>query len=456
MEKIKRFFKNEFVKLILIGVVINALCFVFGTCYAKASTQNNSLPYIPATDNNPITESEYNWIKSKILESYPGVDFSQPHFIFRTSEGAWYTWSEYLQCLTFTVYFPGSVSNTSQWVGANTINDFHLYDSSDYLDVTLTDSATKYVVQKRSDIPGNIGSLVQEYDATNNTIRFYGEHTPINIDNGYQQFTYYQYYPCYTNVSLYTNSPLLEVVNFLNPGKIAPAQPGEPTEPDYPNEPTPPVKPTIPTPPVKPTINDISDLGDYLGSLFQWLINTIGLWADYLGDLIKYAVETLAGILKSGFDSIYNNFKNFFQPYLDKFHEIFIDIRDFIENVKDTLQSLAETVEHFFKPFDFNQAQTQLNNSGAITSIRGIVANIKTFANVFSNTSEPDNLTFTLDFTQNSFFNFGLCSLDFNVIKPFRSAIRLIIGCLLVFGLIVTISTSINAYIGGNSSKNEG
>lgn len=449
MKRFKEFLKKDLVIILIGGLLINALCFFMGSCYVKAAAQNNSLPYIPQTDTFPLTDDEFTWIKTKITEKYGDVDFSRPCIIFRTAEGGWYTWSEYLDCLSYTVYFPAGISNDSSWTGANSKNDFQLYDSGDYLDITFTDNCEYYALQKRSDIPGNIASLCEKYESSNVSRRFYGAHTQIDINNGHQQFSYYQYYPCYTNAIFKTNSPTLEVVDFLNPGKIVPGQPGEPEEPDFPDKPTPPTKPDIPSPPVKPTINDVSDLGDYLGSLFSWLINTIGLWLDYIGDLIKYLGDYLADIIKEGFNNIFRNFKNFLQPYFDKFHIL-------IDTISNTLTTIAETIEHFFQPFDFSQAQAQINNSSCISSIRGILQNVETFANTFSNTSEPDNLTFTLDFRNNSFFNFGLCTLDFNVIKPFRSIIRLFIGCVLVFGLVITIATSINSYIGGNSSKNTG
>lgn len=449
MKRFKKFLKNEFVQLIIVGIIINLLCFLIGSCHVKAASQNNALPYIPQTDTLPLTDDEYTWITAKILENYPDTDFTRPCIIFRTSEGAWYTYSEYLQCLTYTVYFPAGISNNSEWVGANGQNDFNLYDSSDYLNISFVDTCEYYVVQKRSDIPGNIASRVDKYTSGNVTRRFYGEHTQIDIDNGHQQFSYFQYYPCYTNSIFYTNSNLLEVVDFLNPGRIVPGQPGEPEEPDFPDEPTKPVKPTIPNPPVKPTINDISDLADYLGSLFSWLANSIGAWLEYIGDYLSYLGEYLAGILKEGFNNIFRNFKNFFQPYLDAFHNL-------IDTIANTLETIKNTIEHFFEPFDFNQASTTLNNSAFMTAIDSILTNIENFAGIFTNTSEPDSLKFTLDFRNNSFFNLGLCTLDFDIIKPFRSAIRLFIGCLLVLSLIISIATSINSYIGGNSNKNEG
>lgn len=450
MKRFKEFLKKDLVIILIGGLLINALCFFMGSCYVKAAAQNNSLPYIPQTDSLALTDDELTWIKNLITEKYGDVDFTRPCIIFRSGEGGWYTYSEYLTCLSYTVYFPSSLSNSSVWTGANSKNDFQLYDAGDYLDITFADNVEYYTLMKRSDIPGNIASFCERYYGTNNiSRRFYGAHTQIDIDNGHQQFSYYQYYPCYTNAIFKTNSPTLEVVDFLNPGRIVPGQPGEPEEPDFPDKPTPPVKPNIPTPPVKPTINDVSDLGDYLGSLFSWLINTIGLWLDYIGDLVKYLGDYLADIIKEGFNNIFRNFKNFLQPYFDKFHIL-------IDTISNTLTTILETIEHFFQPFDFSQAQAQINNSSCISSIRGILQNVETFANTFSNTSEPDNLTFTLDFRNNSFFNFGLCTLDFNVIKPFRSIIRLFIGCVLVFGLVITIATSINSYIGGNSSKNTG
>ena len=435
MEKIKRFFKNEFVKLILIGVVINALCFVFGTCYAKASGQveYTSLPYKVQNRLNydiSVYAQAYNsfWGNPNIIgSSIYVVDWNNPNILAWSIVDGQEVWNHFMLPMNSNPngeYYSVDLNGYPYATFDTTQNHLSIQFDAGYWYHTI--------IVERSD--GRIDAY--GFDNTSNGMR-------ISFFSTFSQPTFLNGGVYYWNLQekdapvLYTNtSDLIE--------------PGEPVQPewddDLPNKPT---KPTTPTPPTKPTINDVSDLADYLKDLFQWLINVIGLWFNYLSDLLEWLITKLSNTIKQGFENIFNNFKNFFKPYLENFQTLLENIKNFISDVKDILQN-------FFKPFDFNQSQTQLNNSSAITSIRGIVANIKTFANVFSNTSEPDNLIFTLDFRNNSFFNFGLCYLDFNVIKPFRSAIRLIIGCLLVFGLIVTISTSINAYIGGNSSKNEG
>lgn len=424
MEKIKRFLKNEFVKLILIGVVINALCFVFGTCYAKASSTQGALPYFVTYGLNYPIETYIDLYNNNAWGTMYPVDWTRPEILaYSVDDGS----------VVNTYFFVPIDANATYEVNLRNIPYQNFDYTTQYLEITFIGLRQDkwYCLNYKEYQNGTV--VIYGFDNFD-TVRFFGSGSfsyPKFLNGG----TYFQ-----TNLNGVQDNPVL----------ISNYDAGEPLPPEWddnlPNKPT---QPNTPTPPTMPTINDISDLGNWLLSLFSWLIGVISNWFSYIADLLEWLFTKLANTIKQGFENIFNNFKNFFKPIFDNLIEL-------IGNVKDILQNITQTIQHFFDPFDFNQAETQLNNSSAITSIRGIVTNIKTFANVFTNTNEPDNLTFTLDFTQNSFFNFGLCTLDFNVIKPFRSAIRLIIGCLLVFGLIVTISTSINSYIGGNSSKNEG
>lgn len=435
----KKIIKNDFFKIILAGIIINLLCFVFGSIYSHASTVDTKLPhkvnnrltynfsdYADCYNNfwgNPVIMGSdlyvVDWTKNNILAwSVPDGQITTVHFMLpknNNPDGSHYS-------ISLNGY-PYNTFNTAN-------NHITITYDIDYWYHTI--------ITERADGSLNAGGFNNTQNGMQ--VSFFASYTTPSFLNG---GVYYWNSGENSAPVLYSNA--VDII-----------EPGEPTEPDYPEEPEEPEPPEIPEPPVLPTINDLSDLASFLSDLFEWLIGVLGAWLSYLGAMIKYLLQSLIGTLKAGFDSIYQNFKNFFKPFLENIQNLIENIKDFVSDIKTLITTISETIQHFFEPFNFNTAQTQLNNSATITAIRGIITNIKTFAGIFDNTSEPDSLVFTLDFRNNSYFNFGLCTLDLNIIKPFRSFIRLIIGCILVFGLIVSIATSINSYIGGNSNKNNG
>lgn len=177
------------------------------------------------------------------------------------------------------------------------------------------------------------------------------------------------------------------------------------------------------------------------------LTNNIKNYFEYIKGSIDYGLQKIINNIKNGIQNMYDNIENFFAPILDEIKEVLNDIKNFGQSLKDF-------VDLFIHPLDLQQAQTDISNSTFCTNISTLKTQIQTFTGSFSNISEPGNVVYTIDLT-GLYWNFGISYIDFSIISPVLPYIRAIMTAIILYSLIVTIFTSINAYIGGNSSKNE-
>lgn len=187
---------------------------------------------------------------------------------------------------------------------------------------------------------------------------------------------------------------------------------------------------------------------------------------ESIGEINKYYFEWLADNLKNEFENLIDNIEGFFNyigALITYYGDLIIDnIQAFAQNIYDNFESLFlpfyETVKDFIgffiHPFDSTQAQYDISNSAFITQISTTKTQLQTFVGSFNSITEPNNVVYTMDFT-NLYYNFGVWVIDFSIISPVLPYIRTVIAAILLYSLIVNIFTSINAYIGGNSSKNE-
>lgn len=231
---------------------------------------------------------------------------------------------------------------------------------------------------------------------------------------------------------------------------------------------TPPTSPTLTTytpPTYNPPTFDNSDTLSALESLYDITAYNGGYVADcingaidnftnnfknyieYLKDGIDFGLQKIIDNIKKAIQNMYDNIENFFAPALENIQETLNDLKEFG-------QKLSDFVDLFIHPFDSTQAQTDINNSAFISQISTTKTQIQTFTNIFSSIQEPTSLVYTFDLS-NLFFDFGVWVLDFTILNSILPYIRGIIACIILYSLIVTIFTSINSYIGGNSSKNE-
>ena len=423
-KEFKDFLKKDFLILVIGGIIINGLALLLDCCVVKAATTNKPLPYL-VEDNLYYSFETYKQAYDTAWASMYPIDWTHERILFWTVD------SSETFGLTYMAY---PVFEDSEYT--ITLDNNQVYDNFDCatnsLHIRFEGGEPKWWI------------ISFRENRTNDTVVAYG----------WNQTYYWRFfgdpteYPNYLSGGKYEMRVGLEnksvLISSYESGELVPVPDPVPI-PDKPENPD--IDDYLPTPTNPPPIDTTSPRSvlESIWGLVLWGFNLIKGYlvgiGKYIVDSIGYFFNTLFQNLYTFFKNIFDNLKNFFKPFFEK--------------VENTLISILDTINHFFEPFDFQTAQTHINNSVTITSIRNIITNISTFTSIFTNTNEPENLSFTLDFSNNSFVNFGLCYLDFNFIKPFRSAIRLFIGCLLVLGLLVTIATSINNYIGGNSAKNE-
>ena len=170
-----------------------------------------------------------------------------------------------------------------------------------------------------------------------------------------------------------------------------------------------------------------------LAGLFNNLISNIVALISYIGQVIEYYGNLIISNLQNLITTFYNNMVSLG------------------ESISQTLTAIHDLLTN---PLDTALLNTQLNNSSFVGAIRTTESQITSFFGIFSDISQPDNIIFEIDL-RDLWFNGGIAYLDFSIISPILPFIRLVLGCILLYSLIVTIVTNINSYIGGNGAKND-
>lgn len=178
--------------------------------------------------------------------------------------------------------------------------------------------------------------------------------------------------------------------------------------------------------------------------MFQYLADTITQnfgnlgynlkkWFDNIQQKLTDVANSISQNIYNGFKTLMDNIKDFFGPKID---------------------AIIDKINWLFEPFSSEELADNLDNGSFSSDILGLTSSVTTFGESLTSGTEPNSCTFTLDF-RNSYYNFGVCEFSLDWILPMRPGIRLVIGCLCVYSLIVSIFTSINTYIGGTSSIND-
>lgn len=188
--------------------------------------------------------------------------------------------------------------------------------------------------------------------------------------------------------------------------------------------------------------------------------STLESMVESLGDIIKYNAEYIADGIGGSIENLGTNLKNYIEDLgnIMKYYGDLIsgNIKKFAENIYDNFKELLEpiqtVVDLFVKPWDSQEFQQQLNESSFYGSLNTTITQIRSFGTSLTNASEPDNLTLTINLTG---IGWGISEIDFNWLKPFRNIIRLIIGCVLVYWLVIEIITGLNNVIGSGGDNEE-
>lgn len=317
------------------------------------------LPFYPEVADNVITSSELTQIKSIITYKDPSVDFSKPYYIVRTSEGAWYDDTTYVDyVLTYIVYFPTGDLNgvnsvffqNATWGGNTNFESFRLFNSTNTL--TVDCSFTRYRLQRREIGDPYQGFTYAKDIVLNGGLSFFGVDDLTPISNITGDFISSVRYPVYVSGQFQTVDYLSNIHTFLTSGKIVDEDP-IPVDPDWPENPDPNVP--SPNPPSPPSNPSVEDLLIYIGDLISYYVR---YWRNAWNNELRVWINNVSNNIKSGFENLYENLVSFFKPYFNifvgKFNEIITSIQVFFTNclsvltdIKDLISTISDKITSF-------------------------------------------------------------------------------------------------------------
>ena len=174
------------------------------------------------------------------------------------------------------------------------------------------------------------------------------------------------------------------------------------------------------------------------------------------GDGLKGLTNFIVDSMNWGFQKIINNVRNVIkelqdaiEDYVESVNGWLSDIKDWIDDFKDGFDDFVDLI---VEPWDSSEFQSQLNNSAFYGALDSTITDIRSFGTSLTQANEPTSFSFTIDLTS---IGWGSSEISFDWIKGFRTVIRLIIGCVLVYWLVITIITSINNVIGSGGDNND-
>ena len=435
---IKTLINEKWLHIIIGGIIINALCFLM-YFVSSAESSPNSLPYI-VTNENTDSYSTFDAIFVNKM-GYSMANAPEGSFGYDLYEGGRHY---------YTFYVPTSNSSYSFLLSNDDYDTFDITQNR----CSMTCSGSWRRLQWHADYGG---------------LRFYGSDGymsdfTINFFQGTNKGNGTALVPNISTVNFNYDDNIYQCVfGFGNPTPpIIPT--GHATAPqEFENavytqghaQPT--SVPTAPqinnyswttyTPPavdnstLETLIKSLIDIVKYnisygllnINGEFQALKQNIIEVADYIAETIQYYGDLIISNIQNAITTFYNN------------------MISLGESIAETIKAIYDMLTN---PLDTTLLNSQLNSSSFVGAIRTTKTQITSFFGAFSDISQPDNIIFEIDLTD-LWFNGGVAYLDFSIISPILPYIRLVLGCILLYSLIVTIITNINTYIGGNSSKND-
>lgn len=445
MFKDKKFLK-EIAIILLVGAIVNGACFLLCTLTGHCANLVSVLPYLPQNENTFFDETMVNTVLEEINNKYPSDDiYNQKYIISLGAEYSWYTYNDYVQIPTYRVYIiPNSDNVASTWSSGANFENF-VFDNSNYWIELNVIPWTSYTVR-----PNNINGF--HYSCSKSTssgvtsLRLFGAYSPISISNNFYDIQVPGWnYPVYVNVPITTTDSQLTTgyvlsynTDIIYPGDFTDLPSLNDILNNISNSFTPHSNNTPPSydsnlSDGENISNSIDSLADNLNNAINNLGSNLKSWFDNLQKKLTDTTNAILGGMHDGFSTLNQNFKDFFGAKLD---------------------AILNKLDYFQEPFSAEDLAENLNNAHFSSDFLGLITTIGSFSTAFTSGSEPNSCSFTLDFSH-SYYDFGVCEFSLDWILPFRSTIRLIVGCLCVYSLIVSIFTSLNTYIGGTSSIND-
>lgn len=467
--------KNNFIKdiiiIIIVGIIVNAFCFFVGSIHSEAATQVNvPWPYIVDEQNAAYNTSIVPYLDGIVESVKDKFDYSSdtddPFFI--VIKDVW-------------------------WKDTDTSDPYWAAECFVYWNVTFDDTLGSNFTDKSFNFVANSGNVhrfdiwldsfrIYSYDNRNNG-DFYclGQPQTSNLSIG----TFTPDYIIYCSQDVYDGNTLVvsqsgndNVVDFVESPLI--------TNFDSPVLPS---VPTVETPTIDTSLSVIENvkilfswLGNTIKSFFQWIINVIvALFTSLFTNLKNFINAIITGI-NNGFSTIIANFKALFSLFFNSItnfigllkqsqEDFFTFCKNRLTDISSVLNGLSQGIAKIAGFYDYplylidkygffyNQEMVTslINNSDFISSVAAFKTQASTLVNNFSSVSEPDHLSFTLDFT-NAYYNFGVCEFSFDWILPFRNPIRLFVVGVTVLSMLTNFMEDFPSMFsgGGGHSKNTG
>lgn len=481
--KDKKFLK-EIAIILIVGFIINALCFMMPLVVHAESSEASVLPYIPNSYENSLTRAELFEITSILTSA--GYTLGDNIIVFRELQYSWYDYSTYIQSPTYTIFDLTNTQNQAVYFGS-TYENFELDVASKYINYGGSNFGYCYTLQKRT-----LGNLHNGYDVRQtsaSTLTLFGDATPVTVQNALFSGSYIPNYPVYCS-AVFTDSNGNQILSnvYTAPPTTDKFHPSPFTPNPNPN--TPPTAPTITVPSIDSSqslIDNIKALFNWLGetikSLLAWVIQNILYFFNNLLDNLKSFIDAVIQAINNGFSNVYTNIQNFFSPAINFLMGAGQAVIDFINNLNQLdfhayikqrvsdlvsgIQNLVDSVisiknfltgtQGFFETYGviWNQEtwEESLDDSPWLTAVTDNTTTMSQFINGTLNVAEPQELTFTMDF-RNAYYNFGLVTWDLSWYQPYKQPVRLAFLSICVLNaLVYFFDEAPNFFSGGGSNK---
>lgn len=166
--------------------------------------------------------------------------------------------------------------------------------------------------------------------------------------------------------------------------------------------------------PVKPSFYDDENKPE--------IPDTDNITDNNLLKIIANGILDLGNKVKNGFNNMYDNIKDFTQPYYDEFLKHYNNFRDSLDYIK--------------QPLDNEQIKNKINNLSIMQDINTISVNVDNLKNIISGATPKNdrNAKFIIDFSPVEMFNTGQVVVDFS----FYSSIRTICNAFILMSVIIS------------------
>lgn len=418
-------FLREVAIILIVGIIINVLCFLLCSITGHCSTLSDS-DYFPfysgSNPNNIYYNSEF------INEQFAnGAVFIKVYPDNRGRNRLWYA------VLTDITYANATDSSVLLSEINNNMYQFSLfwypsapltYNSKFYYEDLTSHSFTL------SSTDNNSLAQFTSIDSTlyNNNILYFAKYSLE-----YNSFGSGQYVIVVPddpiNIGDFTDLPNIdEILDDLNNSYEQPssltghALPSQPTE--NPNN-----------TPFQDRLQMFDYLKDVLTALFGNLGYNISNWLNSLGSKIVQGFNSVSQNIWNGFSTLMSNIQGFFAPKLDYIIEKF----NYITEEPDSEQII-----------DF------IETTSVYSDISSINTSVTTFGSSFTGVSEPDDYILTFHIEDIDILNQSQpFILHLNILNPVKSTIRAFLWVIVSYGLFISVVDSLPNYINGGGGEDD-